>query len=126
MKQTHMTKNYDMNIWDELSYNTEGKETGEWKINFYTYRQIGAQYGSGDLVEELDFYVTKEEAEQLALGWGPDLGGYYSGDDDFWIDTEAFLSEYKDIPQRLLTHIENLPEYEQITVPWEPDVKWAG
>jgi hypothetical protein len=115
-----MTKNYDMNIWDETSYESEGEVTGGWKINFYQYPQVGSPYGNGPMIPELDFFITEEEAKQLTLGWGTDLGGYYTEDEDFWIDTEAFLTEYKDIPQRLLDHINNLPEYEQELDTWEP------
>jgi hypothetical protein len=109
-----------MNIWDELSYKSDGRVTGGWKINFYQYPQLGAQYGSGQMIEELDFELTPDESKQLTLGWGPELGGDYIEDEDFWIDVESFLDEYKDIPQRLLDHINNLPEYEQITDTWEP------
>lgn len=123
---TIQTKNYDMNIWDEVSYNTSGKHTGGWKINFYQYPQVGVAYGSGKMLEEYDFYLTPEEAKQLTLGWDEDLGGYGPGDDDFFIDIESFLEEYKDIPQRLLDHIETLPYYEQSIEPYEPSVKWAG
>ena len=113
LNHTIMTKNYDMNIWDELSYLTDGKEEGRWKINFYQYNYVGAPYGVGPMIEELDFYLTEKEAKQLTLGWGTELGGDYTPDGDFWLDVETFLNTYKDIPQRLLDHIENLPEYEQ-------------
>lgn len=121
-----MTSNYDMNIWDETSYESGGEVTGGWKINFYQYPQVGAQYGSGQHLEEYDFFITEEEAKQLTLGWGPDLGGFYTEDEDFWIDVESFLHEYKDIPQRLIDHINKLPEYEQEQETWEPLVRWAG
>lgn len=122
LRNTIMTRNYDMNIWDETSYESEGKVTGGWKINFYQYPAVGAPYGNGPMIQELDFFLTEEESKQLTLGWGPDLGGYYTEDEDFWIDVETFLSEYKDIPQRLLDHINNLPEYEQSVEPWESQV----
>jgi len=115
----HMTKNYDMNIWDETSYESGGEVTGGWKINFYQYPALGAPYGSGKHIKELDFFLTEEEAKQLTLGWGRDLGGDYTEDEDFWIDVEGFFNVYKDIPQRLSSHIHNLPEYEQSTTIWE-------
>jgi len=123
---THTTTNYDMNIWDETSYESSGAVNGGWKINFYQYPQLGAPYGSGKMVQELDFYLTEEEAKQLTLGWGPELGGDYTEDEDFFIDVVSFLDTYKDIPQRLLDHINNLPEYEQSLEPFEPLVKEAG
>ena len=124
---THMTRNYDINIWDKLSYETSGQETGGWMMNFYQYPQIGAHYGSGKMIEELDLELTADEVKRLTLGWGKDLGGDYTEDDDFWIDTESFLHEYTDIPDRVRAHIESLPEYEQIVdPPFESSVKWAG
>jgi len=122
LNHTIMTKNYDMNIWDETSYESGGEVTGGWKINFYQYGALGAPYGSGPMIEELDFYLTEEEAKQLTLGWGTDLGGDYTPDEDFWIDVETFLHTYKTIPQRLLDHIDSLPEYEQSVIPWESQV----
>jgi len=126
LNHTIMTKNYDMNIWDETSYESGGEVTGGWKINFYQYPALGAPYGSGTMIQELDFFLTEEEARELTLGWGTELGGDYTPDEDFWIDVETFLHTYKTIPQRLLDHIENLPEYEQSVIPWEPVVNQAG
>ena len=122
LNHTIMTKNYDMNIWDETSYESGGEVTGGWKINFYQYPQVGAPYGSGQMIEELDFFLTEEEAKQLTLGWGTDLGGDYTPDEDFWLDVSSFLDTYKSIPQRLLDHIDNLPEYEQSLEPFELEV----
>ena len=120
---THMTRNYDINIWDKLSYETEGKETGGWRMNFYQYPQLGAPYGSGPMIEELDLELTPDEAKQLTLGWGQDLGGDYTSDEDFFIDVESFLDTYKDIPERVRAHIDSLPEYAQALEPYEPDVQ---
>ena len=126
LNNTIMTKNYDMNIWDETSYESGGEVTGGWKINFYQYPDLGAPYGNGPMIPELDFFITEEEAKQLTLGWGPDLGGDYTEDEDFWLDVETFLITYKDIPQRLLDYLDNLPEYEQSVLVWEPLVNKAG
>ena len=121
-----MTKTYDINIWDRRSYETEGRETGGWVMNFYTYPQVGAHYGSGTYIEDLNLELTADEVKRLTLGWGKDLGGDYTPDDDFWIDTESFLDEYTDIPDRVREHINNLPEYEQIVEPFESSVRWTG
>src|SRR6056300_1241466 len=94
LRNTIMTKNYDMNIWDETSWESEGEVTGGWKINFYQYPAVGAPYGSGTMIEELDFFLTQEEAHLLTLGWEPALGGDYIPDDDFWLDVETFKETY--------------------------------
>ena len=127
MKTTVMTRNYDMNIWDELEYESWGEASGAWKINFYPIPQVGIPYGgSGQWLEKYDFFITDEEAKMLTLGWGQDLGGYHCEDSDFFIDIETFKTIYKEIPERLLRHFEILPEYEQSTIPWEPFAKLAG
>lgn len=126
MTRTHMTKNYDINIWDELAYLTDGVETGGWKMNFYEYARVGVAYGSGNWKQEYDLVLTADEAKALTLGWGPELGGDYTPDDDFFIDVESFFEEYKDIPDRIRKHIESLPEYEQSLEPFERMVEWEG
>lgn len=125
LRNTIMTRNYDMNIWDYKGYETEYQEEG-WKINFYQYPAVGAPYGNGPMLEELDFVLTEDEAKQLTLGWGPDLGGDYTSDSDFWLDVDTFLDTYTSIPQRLLDHIDNLPQYEQSVEPWEPLLDKTG
>ena len=108
-----MTTNYDLNIWDRLSYETSGKEQGEWEINVYEYDALGAPMGSGRQLEDRTITLTPSEAKRLTLGWGPDLGGDYSEDEDFWIDKEAFFDTYTDIPERVASLLWALPEYRQ-------------
>ena len=126
LRNTVMTRNYDMNIWDETSYESGGEVTGGWKINFYQYPALGAPYGNGPMIPELDFFLTEEEARQLTLGWGPELGGDYCEDEDFWLDVETFKITYTSIPERLLDYLDNLPEYEQSAEMWEPLSKQVG
>ena len=108
-----MTTNYDLNIWDRLSYHTEGKHTGEWVINVYEYNAIGDSYGSGRQLEDSTIELTPDESKRLTLGWGTDLGGDYTEDEDFWIDKETFFDTYKDIPPRVASLLWALPEYRQ-------------
>jgi hypothetical protein len=108
-----MTENYDLNIWDRLSYETEGKETGGWEINVYQYDYLGAPYGSGRMLEDKTITLTPEESKRLTLGWGPDLGGDYTEDEDFWLDKDSFLEIYTDIPERVANLLWALPAYEQ-------------
>jgi hypothetical protein len=113
-----MTENYDLNIWDRLSYETEGKETGGWEINVYQHDYLSAPYGSGKMeiermLEDRTITLTPSESKRLTLGWGPDLGGDYTEDEDFWIDKETFFDIYKDIPPRVASLLNALPEYVQ-------------
>jgi len=101
-------KNYDLNIWDKRGYETEYEEEG-WAIGVYEIPYEGAGYGSGTFREELSFDLTPEESKQLTLGWDPELGGDYTGDSDFWLDRETFLTTYKDIPERVRDTINALP-----------------
>jgi hypothetical protein len=110
MSNTRMSSNYDLNIWDKVGYETEYKEEG-WAIEVYTYPYLGAFYGSGNHVQTID--LTLAETKRLTLGWGPDLGGDYTPDSDFWIDKETFFDTYTDIPERVANLLWALPEYEQ-------------
>ena len=110
MSNTRMTTNYDLNIWDRRGYETEYKEEG-WAIEVHKYKSIGDPYGSGEYVETI--WLTPTESKRLTLGWGPDLGGDYCADPDFWIDKETFYSTYTDIPERIHNLLWAFPEYEQ-------------
>jgi hypothetical protein len=101
--------NYDLNIWDKVGYETEYAEEG-WHISVYEIPETGAPYGSGTLREDLSFPLTDSEAKELTLGWGPDLGGFYSEDSDFWLDVESFFSIYKNVPPRVESLLKALPE----------------
>lgn len=106
------TTNYDLNIWDRRGYETEYQEEG-WVINVYEYPTIGSPYGSGTFLEDRTIDLTPTEAKRLTLGWGPELGGDYCSDPDFWIDKETFHDTYTDIPERVANLLWALPEYRQ-------------
>jgi len=110
-----MTTNYDLNIWDRLSYDTEGLETGGWEINVYEYDSVGSAYGSGRMLEDRTITLTPTEVKRLTLGWGTDLGGDYTPDEDFWIDKQTFFDTYTDIPERVANLLWALTEYRQST-----------
>jgi hypothetical protein len=110
MSNTRMTTNYDLNIWDRRGYETEYKEEG-WAMEVYSYPSIGSMYGSGDYHSTI--WLTPTESKRLTLGWGPDLGGDYCADPDFWIDKETFYDTYTDIPERIHNLLWALPEYRQ-------------
>ena len=112
LRNTVMTNNYDLNIWDRLSYETNGAETGGWEINIYTIRFENDCYGSGEQLEDRTITLTETEAKRLTLGWGEDLGGDYTEDDDFWLDKDGFFQTYSDIPERVANLLWALPEYE--------------
>ena len=112
LRNTVMTNNYDLNIWDRRGYETEYQEEG-WAIDVYQYDYLGAPYGSGNHVPEHTITLTPAEAKRLTLGWGPDLGGDYTPDADFWLDKDSFFDTYTDIPERVYNLLWALPEYEQ-------------
>ena len=105
-----ISENYDLNIWDRRGYETEYKEEG-WAFEVYKYPYLGAPYGSGEYVETI--WLTPTEAKRLTLGWGPDLGGDYCADSDFWLDKDTFFETYTDIPERVANLLWALPGYEQ-------------
>jgi hypothetical protein len=112
-----MTNNYDLNIWDRLSYETDGEETGGWVINVYEYNSVGDPFGSGRMLEDKTIELTPDEVKRLTLGWGTDLGGDYTEDEDFWLDKDTFFEIYTDIPERVANLLWALPEYGQSLVP---------
>lgn len=123
LRNTVMTENYDLNIWDRRGYETEYKEEG-WAIEVYSYPAVGSPYGSGDYKETI--WLTPSESKRLTLGWGPDLGGDYCADSDFWLDKDTFFETYTDIPERVANLLWALPAYEQSVEPWEPFTKQTG
>ena len=112
LRNTVMTNNYDLNIWDRRGYETEYQEEG-WAIDVYQYDYLGSPYGSGKHIPEHTITLTPTEAKRLTLGWGTDLGGDYTPDADFWLDRDSFLETYTDIPERVYNLLWALPEYEQ-------------
>ena len=112
LRNTVMTNNYDLNIWDRRGYETEYQEEG-WAIDVYQYDYMGSPYGSGKHVPEHTITLTPAEAKRLTLGWGTDLGGDYTPDADFWLDKDSFLEIYSDVPERVANLLWALPEYEQ-------------
>jgi hypothetical protein len=103
---------YDLNIWDKLSYETSGKEQGGWVIGVYEIPEDQAPYGSGILKEDLTITLTEQEAKDLTLGVSAQEGGRYSPDEDFWMDSETFLSVYEGlVSPRIQSLIWALPDY---------------
>lgn len=101
-------KNYDLNIWDRLGYETEYREEG-WQISVYEIPYEGAPYGSGEYRKDLSFWLTASEARQLTLGVHTADGGDYAPDSDFWLDIEGFFDTYKNIPARVASLLKALP-----------------
>lgn len=91
---------YDLNVWDEGLHN--GGES-RWKISVHMLDQLDdGTYQLGDLLEDVEFYLTPEEARQLTLGFSEDLGGVYSSDTDFFLDPLGFMGVYEDVmPDRV-------------------------
>lgn len=115
------TSNYDLNIWDELDYESGGEDSGGWRIDVYAIQSDYTEedgwyflgYGqSGVMLKDHTIFLTPSEAQELTLGWEKELGGYYTPDPDFWLDKETFLNVYKTIPERVKSLLWALPEYE--------------
>jgi len=107
--------NYDLNIWnkgaDESTVLPPEQYYDEWWLCPYEITAEGSYYGTGKERDDLNFKLTNEEAKALTLGWGTDLGGDYTPDDDFWLDKNSFLDIYKDIPDRVREYLDSLPIY---------------
>lgn len=125
LRNTVMTENYDLNIWDRDGYETNYEEEG-WVINVYQYPAVGSPYGSGTMLGNKTITLTPTEAKRLTLGWGEDLGGDYCADSDFWLDKDTFFETYTDIPERVANLLWALPAYEQSIESWEGFTEETG
>lgn len=92
-------RNYDLNIWDELAYETSDRLQGGWKINVFDIPFEGAQYGSGTMLEQY-LWLRPHEASMMDL---------QNEDSDFWIDIESLLDD-KLVPRRVRKWLESLPQ----------------
>ena len=112
--------NYDLNIWNEGWHNLDRDveatdENSQWKISIHKLNQMyDGTVQTGDYIEDLELYLTAEEAVRLTLGWGGDdeIFGDYSCDEDFFLDIDAFFTIYKDIPERVSKWLLELPPLE--------------
>ena len=108
--------NYDVNIWNrgwhETEHLPEGELVSQWMFSFNEIVEDGAGYGTGRERQELDIYITDEEAEAMTLGLSIEEGGDYTPDSDFWLDSDSIKVIYKNIPERILNYLNSLPNYE--------------
>lgn len=116
--------NYDLNIWNEGWHNAERNEFGDleytdensqWKISIHKLEQLSdGHIQTGAYIEDLELYLTADEAVRLTLGWGGEdqIIGDYTADDDFFLDIDAFFTIYKDIPERVSKWLLELPPLE--------------
>lgn len=95
-------RNYDLNIWDELAYRTDGRKTGGWKINAYEIVPYHGGFTCGDMLPD-ELTLTRENVK--TLGFHPDV------DDDIWIDSKHLVENYT-VPRRVLRWLESLPQEE--------------
>jgi hypothetical protein len=94
-----LMNNIDLNIWDQVGYETEYEQEG-WVITPYTINKNGDGYGTGKQLP-YDIVLSKREAERLTLGKDRVQGGDYTPDSDFWLDLHSFYVIYRDIPKRV-------------------------
>lgn len=108
-----MTKNYDLNIWDKVGYETNYEQEG-WAITVHEIpnNDDGVPYGSGRIVTTLD--LSKDEATALTLGIAQADGGDYCPDEDFWLDIVSFFLTYTNIPVRVMAFLKSLFEEEEV------------
>lgn len=78
-------KNYDLNIWDIWSYQTEGKITGGWTINAYPLIEGINGILVADMRDEVMHTLHLRDHDVRIMGLGVNT------DDDFWWDAEAAL-----------------------------------
>lgn len=102
-----ITTDFDINVWDYVGYNTDYDEGPGWRLSIHFLEEDETGYVStGRFIDELYLDLTDEEAKELTLGWDEDLGGYYIGDSDFFIQRDSFIETYKSIPPRVTQFLE--------------------
>ena len=94
--KTKIKDNFDINVFNRGGY--EGTPD-QWVLCPYELTWDGNFYNIDTERVDLNLVLTEEEAKELTLGWGPELGGDYAEDEDFWIDANSFLDTYKSIPK---------------------------
>jgi hypothetical protein len=115
--------NYDLNIWDEGMHNTchlpEEEQYSQWKISVHNVHELSdGSIQCGDWIEDISIYLTEDEVKALTLGWGPDLGGDYTSDEDFFLDIDSFFTIYKDIPDTVKERLLALPPLDIVKTEW--------
>ena len=106
MTNNSIKDNFDINVFNRGAYESEvlpeDQKYDEWVLCPYSLRIDGDDYVVQDQeLTQFNLVLTKEDAKQLTLGWGTDLGGDYCEDDDFWIDSNSFRDIYKEIPPKV-------------------------
>lgn len=91
-----MIKNYDLNIYDRLAYETSGEETGGWVVVAYTIPQEGAQYGTGRMFEK-HLRLSDSNVRYMRL----------EEEDEVWIDSDSLRDEGR-MPRRVARWLEGL------------------
>lgn len=97
--------NFDINVYnrgaDESTVLPPEQYYDEWMLCPYSLRWDGEYIEQDQELSQFNLVLTEEEAKQLTLGWGTDLGGDYVEDNDFWLDSNSFRETYKDIPPKV-------------------------
>lgn len=101
--ETMNYKNYHLNIWDKIGWETDGETVG-WVIEISEPHKY---IHGGALLEESEILLTQEEAEQLGLVERFEYTDKWDrGTTSFLFD---FIEEY-DVPKRVYDLLEELPD----------------
>lgn len=95
---TRIKDNFDINIYNRGKHEDPTGDVDLWVLCPYSIEEEFEGYGTGTELSDLNLVLRPSEAKALTLGWGPELGGDYIEDEDFWLDKDTFLDTYKDIP----------------------------
>lgn len=95
-----IVRNYDLNIWDRWSYETDGEVTGGWVINAYPLVEQPDGTLMQDYTEDkqLTLHLREHDVEFLGLN---------GEEPDFWSDAQ-YLLEQPDVPRRVRIWLEKV------------------
>jgi len=95
---------YDLNVWDRVGHMTEYKAGPGWQIDVY---ECDDNWDRADMPIKV-IKLNDTQAKMLTLGVAADNGGDYSEDSDFFIEPNAFIETYKNIPRKVRRYLEEL------------------
>lgn len=95
---------YDLNVWDRVGHMTSYQAGPGWQIDVY---ECDDNWERADMPVKV-IKLNDTQAEMLTLGIAASNGGDYTEDSDFFIDPNAFLDTYKNIPRKVRRYLEEL------------------
>lgn len=93
---------YDLNVWDYAGHESSYESPSRWRIDVW---ECNEEWGREGFDPVKIIFLNDTQAKMLTLGVAEEDGGDYTWDEDFWIDPNAFLDTYKNIPRKVTRYL---------------------